>query len=201
MADIYEIPIEYEVSFSCNMCGNKLKERTSFCPRCGNKVDRSLLLNNMKNEEVRVSRIMEQLKARRIELAKEKSEKEQQIQMQIIQAQSKVKKLRIQSEMSDKEAVPEDIKKINSECEQLKTIREESRRLYENRKRELDSQISKDSAEINILKKNQQKLLEKVEMSELFCPICGTFTGKKKYCGKCGYLMRKGKTKDAVSKV
>lgn len=200
MANTYEIPINYEIRFSCSVCDNALKESASFCPKCGSKADRSVLLKNLENEEIRISQIMERLKTERIELAREKQEKEQQIQNQIIQAQSKVKQIREQLNMGNEEVIPEYIKKSISQYDELAKLRMESDRLFTQKKSRLDRKNSKNSDEVEDLRKDYHKLLEKVEMSELFCPVCGTFTGRKKYCGKCGYLMRKGKT-DAVSKV
>lgn len=200
MENIFD-PIKYEVSFTCGLCGNRLKESASFCPKCGNKVNRNILLDALKNEESRINGIVSQLGAERVKVVQEFAEKEQQIQIQIIQAQSRVKEIQKRLELGNEEIIPDYIKKLDLEYEKLVLDHEESEKSYEEKKKNLEDEITKKLEEANILKTEYSKLLEKVELSELFCPVCGIFVGKRKYCGKCGYLMRKEKTNDVVSEV
>lgn len=199
MEKIYNQPIKSEVNFNCKGCGYPLKEEASFCPKCGRKVDRSLLSNELEAENSRIDKVMELLKEERLQLRKEHHEKVEQMQMQIVQAQSKVKEIQKKMELDDKEAIPEDIQRTDTEYEQQGMIQEENERLYLQKKEELNEKISSISNELEQLRKSYRKLQKDIEEAKLYCPVCGLYAGKRKYCGKCGYLMRKENTNHVMS--
>lgn len=192
-------PIKYEMKFVCRVCGNSLKESAVFCPKCGNKVNRSDVLKSLEQEELRIDHIMEQLRKERIKITQEFMEKEQQVQVQIVQAESKEKEIRKIIEQGDEELFPDHIRKQKMEYERLEKQSEDNRYLHEEKKEQLESEINKLSDEISILKQEFAELMNKVELSEQFCPVCGIFVGEKRYCGKCGYQMRKEKAVHVVS--
>lgn len=191
MSYAYKTIIEYETNFVCSNCGSKLKEKASFCPKCGNKTDRSVLLNNLKNEEVKIDRTIKQLETEQVEMGRMNDEKEKQLQKQIAKRQAELEGLKEKLGTGDTEIIPMYIKKIDIECEQLEVQCKENRERYSEKKKKLESTILKNSEELEVVRKNYRKLLEKVEMADLYCPVCGMFIGKRRYCGKCGYQMRK----------
>lgn len=197
--NLCEKPVEYSVEFYCSECHAPLKVSTIFCPKCGKKIERSALSEVLQKEIDRIDEIRGELQEERRQLKEEEKKKEEWKKKQT-EMQNQLAEFRENLRAGTVEA-PEEIRIIEEKYHAQQEMFRKRQQQHEKEKKILEQELADAREQKTDVEEVLRQLLAEVEETKLYCPVCGMYVGKRKYCGKCGYLMRKEDTGEAVSKV